>query len=235
MFTQPFIGAQIKETIIKAQRHWALCAEFTGDRWIPRTNAQYRGNVSIWWRHHEFVSVSRIKITVRIPTWIPRREMRLTTEPTPRQYGCRGFVVMMHSWYVCILKWNLSAKSTNAPTDQSNEWIIKRQINRVYKWIRLLSICFIFHYLINAICLLSYCHSVDITETHSYFSSFRSQFISGTLSTETLRSKANLSQDKYIDFIGFFPVASLCYDSIPLVYYMTCSSSVTIQFIKVTS
>ena len=31
--------AQIKENI-KAPRHWPLCGEFTGDRWIPRTNGQ---------------------------------------------------------------------------------------------------------------------------------------------------------------------------------------------------
>ena len=29
--------------IIKAPRHWPLCGEFTGDRWIPRTNGQLRG------------------------------------------------------------------------------------------------------------------------------------------------------------------------------------------------
>ena len=51
LFTQPFIQAQIKENI-KAQRHWPLWGEFTGDRWIPRTKRQWRGNVSIWWRHH---------------------------------------------------------------------------------------------------------------------------------------------------------------------------------------
>ena len=39
LFTQPFIRAQIKENI-KAPRHWPLCGEFTGDRWIPRTNGQ---------------------------------------------------------------------------------------------------------------------------------------------------------------------------------------------------
>ena len=39
LFTQPFIRAQIKENI-KALRHWPLCGEFTGDRWIPRTNGQ---------------------------------------------------------------------------------------------------------------------------------------------------------------------------------------------------
>ena len=36
---QPFIQAKIDENI-KAPRHWSLCGEFTGDRWIPRTNGQ---------------------------------------------------------------------------------------------------------------------------------------------------------------------------------------------------
>ena len=39
LFTQPFIQTKIKENI-KAPRHWPLCGEFTGDRWIPRTNGQ---------------------------------------------------------------------------------------------------------------------------------------------------------------------------------------------------
>ena len=38
-FTQPFIRLQIKENI-KAPRHWPLCGDFTGDRWIPPTNGQ---------------------------------------------------------------------------------------------------------------------------------------------------------------------------------------------------
>ena len=42
LFTQPFIQTQIKENI-KAPRHWPLCGEFTGGRWIPRTNGQLRG------------------------------------------------------------------------------------------------------------------------------------------------------------------------------------------------
>ena len=42
LFTQPFIQTQIKENT-KAPRHWPLCGEFTGDRWIPRTNGQWRG------------------------------------------------------------------------------------------------------------------------------------------------------------------------------------------------
>ena len=35
--------AQIKDNI-KAPRHWPLCGEFIGDRWIPRTKVQLRGN-----------------------------------------------------------------------------------------------------------------------------------------------------------------------------------------------
>ena len=42
LFTQSFIRAQIKENI-KAPRHWPLCREFTGDRWIPHTKGQLRG------------------------------------------------------------------------------------------------------------------------------------------------------------------------------------------------
>ena len=33
------VYSQIKEDI-KAPRHWPLCGEFTGDRWIPRTKGQ---------------------------------------------------------------------------------------------------------------------------------------------------------------------------------------------------
>ena len=35
-------SGEIKENI-KALRHWPLCGEFTGDRWIPRTNGQLCG------------------------------------------------------------------------------------------------------------------------------------------------------------------------------------------------
>ena len=35
----PFGQTQIKENI-KAPRYWPLCGEFTGDRWILRTNGQ---------------------------------------------------------------------------------------------------------------------------------------------------------------------------------------------------
>ena len=39
LFTQTFIRAQIKKNI-EAPRHWHLCGEFNGDRWIPRTKDQ---------------------------------------------------------------------------------------------------------------------------------------------------------------------------------------------------
>ena len=42
LFTQPLIQAKIKENI-KAPRHWPLCGEFTGDRWIPRAKGKWRG------------------------------------------------------------------------------------------------------------------------------------------------------------------------------------------------
>ena len=39
VFTQPFIQAQMKESI-KDPRHWPLRVEFTCDQWIPRTKDQ---------------------------------------------------------------------------------------------------------------------------------------------------------------------------------------------------
>ena len=41
-FIQPFIQTQIEENI-KDPPDWPLCGEFTGDRWIPRTNGRTNG------------------------------------------------------------------------------------------------------------------------------------------------------------------------------------------------
>ena len=39
-----FTGVSIVcSTLINAPRHWHLCGEFTGNRWIPRTKGQYSG------------------------------------------------------------------------------------------------------------------------------------------------------------------------------------------------
>ena len=56
------------------------------DRWIPRTKGQLRGNVSIWWRHHDMYSIvflwqlygcMMFLICVKIPhvdiAWIPHK------------------------------------------------------------------------------------------------------------------------------------------------------------------
>ena len=39
VYSTIYSGADKKKTI-KAPRHWPLCREFTGDRWIPRTKGQ---------------------------------------------------------------------------------------------------------------------------------------------------------------------------------------------------
>ena len=43
------VQAQIKGNI-KAQHHWPLWWEFTGE--FPAQRASNAENVSIWWRHH---------------------------------------------------------------------------------------------------------------------------------------------------------------------------------------
>ena len=57
LFAQLFVHAQIKENI-KDPRHWLLCGEFTGDRWLVTGNAE---NVSIWWRYHD-VTYTRVHV-----------------------------------------------------------------------------------------------------------------------------------------------------------------------------
>ena len=61
--TQSFIQTQIKENI-KALRHWPLCGEFTGDRWIPLTNGQLRRKgfhlMKSSWRHPFCVKVKQL-------------------------------------------------------------------------------------------------------------------------------------------------------------------------------
>ena len=46
LFTQLFIQSRIKEKF-KALRHWPLCGEFTGDRWIPVQMVSNAENVSM--------------------------------------------------------------------------------------------------------------------------------------------------------------------------------------------
>ena len=39
VYSTVYSGADLKKNI-KDPRHWPLCGEFTGDRWILRTNGQ---------------------------------------------------------------------------------------------------------------------------------------------------------------------------------------------------
>ena len=71
LFAQPFIQTQIKESI-KAPRHWPLCGEFTGDRWIPRPKASNAENVSISWRHHVISMKETITTHYSNVTWASR-------------------------------------------------------------------------------------------------------------------------------------------------------------------
>ena len=51
LLNQQFIQGADKRNI-KVPCHWTLLRELTGDRWIPCTKGQWRGNDSVWWRHH---------------------------------------------------------------------------------------------------------------------------------------------------------------------------------------
>ena len=72
----------IKENI-KAPRHWPFCGEFTGDRWIPRTNGQERGKcfhlmTSSWAMHIHLMSSVENDTTKRrfIPVGSPINRMQ---------------------------------------------------------------------------------------------------------------------------------------------------------------
>ena len=72
MFTQSFIQTQIKENI-KGPRHWPLCGEFTGDRWIPRTNGQLH-----WKCFHLMMSSWLWKLTqLKSQTHLPKDNDKL--------------------------------------------------------------------------------------------------------------------------------------------------------------
>ena len=63
VYSTIYSGAdQIKH---KNQRHWPLCGEYTGDRWIPAQMASNSENVSNWWRHHVIFIFSEAIRSVR--------------------------------------------------------------------------------------------------------------------------------------------------------------------------
>ena len=53
-----FFRRRSKSENINAPRHWPLCEDFTGDRWIHAQRASNAEKVSIWWRHHVVLKVN---------------------------------------------------------------------------------------------------------------------------------------------------------------------------------
>ena len=86
---------QIKENI-KAPRHWPLCGEFAGVGEISAQRASYAENVSIWWRHHVYVTT--------VAT-LPRLAVRATPHRfvyNIRDFGgflCNPFVMLGGTWW----------------------------------------------------------------------------------------------------------------------------------------
>ena len=74
--TYTYTQTYFKENI-KAPRHWPLCVEFTGDRWIHAQKTNYADNVSTWWRHHApcllFRNCNYRKVNKPL-SWGPRHE-----------------------------------------------------------------------------------------------------------------------------------------------------------------
>ena len=102
LFTQPFIQVQIKENI-KAPRHWPLCGEFTDDRWIPRTNGQYRGKCFHLMASSCIITIGSVSTCLfsstpwpRIPTSHERHGISDQTHSYPRCNG--GWIVECRAW-----------------------------------------------------------------------------------------------------------------------------------------
>ena len=70
VYSTVFFQVQIKENI-KAPRHWPLCGEFTGDRWIPAEKTSNAENVSIWWRHHVHQNLRREPFVLALLKLVP--------------------------------------------------------------------------------------------------------------------------------------------------------------------
>ena len=67
--TEPFIQTHINDNI-KAPRQWPLCGEFTGDRWIPRTNGQWRGKCFHWMTSSWFICIDLDHVLMANLGWV---------------------------------------------------------------------------------------------------------------------------------------------------------------------
>ena len=91
VYSTVYSGADKKN--IKAPRHWPLCGEFTGDRWIPAQKASSAENVSIWWRHHDALGFYEFIQHQEVPG------RNLTQNATPPNALIRAFSSDLNPWW----------------------------------------------------------------------------------------------------------------------------------------
>ena len=107
------IQTQIKENI-KALGHWPLCGEFTGDRWIRRSNGQLRGKwfhlmTSSWNQiflsspviitQHDLSPSVWLCVTLKYPWYVPIASSRCITDMQ---------MTLIHTLWVVWWKWSLN-------------------------------------------------------------------------------------------------------------------------------
>ena len=86
---------------IKAPRHWPLCGEFTGDRWIPRTNGQLRGKCFHFMTSSWCWEERRLLCTIRL-IW----SMLMPTHPGALESGKKHVIAhYARNVYLCFFMW----------------------------------------------------------------------------------------------------------------------------------
>ena len=99
-FAQSFIQTQIKENI-KVPRHWPMCAKFTGDRWIPRSNDQmfpFDDVIMLW--------LNRWHVLINNWRWAHDKTKRNSTVYILRRIHCTYIahpVYISEAYWVCSI------------------------------------------------------------------------------------------------------------------------------------
>ena len=114
VYSTVFIQTQIKENI-KAPRHWPLCGEFTGDRWIPRTNGQSRGKCFHLMTSSWKGSVMRTTFLCHVcDSWMGNGFMRFVTDAWNAayiMYACSFVLLNMANIRSSGFKWFIYPQS----------------------------------------------------------------------------------------------------------------------------
>ena len=97
VFSTVYLDTDHHTENIKAPRHWPLCVEFTGDRWLHAQMASNAENVSIWWRHH-------VRGTFTMDVYLPINLPILKNIST----NVLAFYIVPDRWY-CADFWNPSS------------------------------------------------------------------------------------------------------------------------------